>query len=397
MAREKRIAAIIVAAGRGTRASGSSNDTQPKQYRRIGGKAVLQHSIDALLAVEGLDPVLVVLHPDHTHFYAALGEQDPRVQSAFIGGAERRQSVLAGLKALAPQAPDCVLIHDAARPFVSAETIMNVINALADYPAVLPVVPVTDTIKRSLDGRTVQTTEDRNTLFAAQTPQGFRFPQLLSAHLRAERMPRPFTDDAAIMEWAGLPVGLVGGSSENTKLTLPQDFEAAERRLRGGRMETRIGSGFDVHAFTEGSSVWLGGVEIPHTHKLLGHSDADVALHALTDALYGAIGEGDIGTHFPPSDPRWKGTASKVFLIHAAELVRSRGGRIVNCDVTIICEAPRISPHVPTMRSAISHMLEIAEKRIAIKATTSEELGFPGRREGIIAMATASVELPQED
>jgi 2-C-methyl-D-erythritol 4-phosphate cytidylyltransferase/2-C-methyl-D-erythritol 2,4-cyclodiphosphate synthase len=273
-----------------------------------------------------------------------------------------------------------------------------VIAALGQHDAALPVTPVTDTIKRSIDGKTVVATEDRHTLFAAQTPQGFRFPQILSAHLRASRLPREFTDDAAIAEWAGLTVALTPGSARNIKLTHPEDFARAERLIGGGHtMETRVGTGFDVHPFEPGDAVWLGGVKIPHHMKLKGHSDADAPLHALTDAIYGAIGEGDIGTHFPPSDPQWKGAASSIFLQHAAKLVAERGGRIVNVDVTIVCEAPRIGPHVEAMRAAIGAACGISPSRVAVKATTSERLGFTGREEGLVAMATASVELPSED
>jgi len=270
-----------------------------------------------------------------------------------------------------------------------------VIAALGD--AALPVTPVTDTIKRSADGRHAEGTEDRRTLFAAQTPQGFAYPAILEAHRRAAGEPTEFTDDAAIAEWAGMTVTLTRGSPRNIKLTHPEDFERAERLLGGTSMETRTGSGFDVHPFEPGDSVWLGGVRIPHIAKLKGHSDADAALHALTDAIYGSLGEGDIGTFFPPSDPQWRGAASRVFLEHAAGLVGRRGGRIVNLDITIVCEAPKISPHVGAMKAVIADACGITPGRIAIKATTSEQLGFTGRGEGVVAMATATVELPREE
>jgi len=391
------IAVIVVAAGRGERAS-ANGDVRPKQYRALAGKPVLARTIEAFLSREDVALVVPVINADHAERYAALGLADARLLPPVHGGASRQASVLAGLMALSPKRPDYVLIQDAARPLVDDAVISGVIGALADSEAALPVIPVTDTIKRSLDGERVAATEDRRMLFAAQTPQGFRFPQILSAHLRAGRMPQEFTDDAAIAEWAGLGVRLTPGSTTNIKITHPEDFERAERLLGGGKaMETRIGTGFDVHPFDTGDAVWLGGVEIPHTHKLKGHSDADVTLHALTDALYGALGEGDIGKHFPPSDPQWKGAASKIFLAHAANLVRERGGRIVNVDVTIVCEAPRIGPHVEAMKAAIGAVCGIGPRRVAIKATTSEELGFTGRREGIVAMASASVELPRED
>jgi 2-C-methyl-D-erythritol 4-phosphate cytidylyltransferase/2-C-methyl-D-erythritol 2,4-cyclodiphosphate synthase len=391
------IAAIVVAAGRGERAS-AGGDPEPKQYRALHGEAVLSRTIKAFLASSEVDWVLPVIHADHADRFAALGLTDPRLLPPVTGAASRQGSVLAGLQALAPRRPDLVLIQDAARPLVSPEVISGVIAALATSDAALPVVPVTDTIKRSLDGTTVAATEDRNTLFAAQTPQGFRFPQILSAHLRATRMPREFTDDAAIAEWAGLTVALTPGSTRNIKITHPEDFARAERLLGGGQtMETRIGSGFDVHPFEPGDAVWLGGVEIAHTHKLKGHSDADVALHALTDAIYGALGEGDIGSFFPPSDPQWKGAASSIFLAHAAGLVAERGGRIVNLDITIVAEAPRIGPHVAAMKAAIAGICNTTPSRVAVKATTSEELGFVGRREGIVAMASASIELPRQE
>ncbi len=394
------IAAIVVAAGRGERAS-AGGEPEPKQYRELLGEAVLSRTIKAFLADAQVTWVLPVIHADHAGRFAALGLDDPRLLPPVTGAATRQGSVLAGLQALGPKRPDLVLIQDAARPLTSPEVIDGVIGALASSEAALPVVPVTDTIKRSLDGRTVAATEDRNTLFAAQTPQGFRFPQVLSAHLRATRMPREFTDDAAIAEWAGLTVALTPGSTRNIKITHPEDFARAERLLAGTSdvgqaMETRIGSGFDVHPFEPGSAVWLGGVEIAHTHKLKGHSDADVALHALTDAIYGALGEGDIGSFFPPSDPQWKGAASSIFLAHAAGLVAARGGRIVNLDITIVAEAPRIGPHVAAMKAAIAGICSTTPSRVAVKATTSEELGFVGRREGIVAMATASIELPRQ-
>lgn len=393
----KTIAAIVVAAGRGERAT-ASGDLEPKQYRLVGGEAVLLRTIKALLEVEAIGWVLPVIHAEHAERFAALGISDARVLPAVVGGATRQASVLAGLAALGKHRPDHVLIQDAARPFIDHAMVGGVIDALGAHEAALPVVPVTDTIKRSTDGRTVAATEDRHTLFAAQTPQGFRFPQILSAHLRAAHLPREFTDDAAIAEWAGLTVALTPGSTRNIKITHPEDFARAERMLGGeAAMETRVGTGFDVHPFEAGDAVWLGGVKIPFGKKLKGHSDADVALHALTDALYGALGEGDIGKHFPPSDPQWKGAASSIFLGHAAGLVAARKGRIVNLDITIICEAPRVGPHVEAMKAAIAATCGISTGRVAIKATTSEQLGFTGREEGIVAMATASVELPRED
>jgi 2-C-methyl-D-erythritol 4-phosphate cytidylyltransferase/2-C-methyl-D-erythritol 2,4-cyclodiphosphate synthase len=390
MAAQKTIAVIIVAAGTGERIGGG-----PKQYRMLAGQPVLARTVAAFTERPDVTWVLPVINPSHTDLYAGLNLSDSKLLPA-IGGAPTRQgTVLAGLEALAQHAPDLVLVQDAARPLVDGDTIAGVIAALGD--AALPVIPVTDTIKRSSSGRFAEGTEDRRTLFAAQTPQGFAYRTILDAHRRAKSEPTEFTDDAAIAEWAGVSVVLTKGSPRNLKLTHPEDFERAERLLGGKPMETRTGSGFDVHPFEPGDAVWLGGVRIPHGAKLKGHSDADAALHALTDAVYGALGEGDIGTFFPPSDPQWKGAASSIFLEHAAGLVARRGGRIVNLDLTIVCEAPKISPHVEAMKSAIAATCGIASGRVAIKATTSERLGFTGRGEGLMAIATATVELPRED
>ena len=390
MAAQKSIAVIIVAAGTGERMGGG-----PKQYRMLAGEPVLARTIEAFTRRDDITWVLPVINPSHAVLY---GEARPvhRKLLPAIGGAPTRQgSVLAGLEALVPLSPDLVLIQDAARPLVDDEVISGVIAALGD--AALPVIPVTDTIKRSEDGRTASGTEDRRKLYAAQTPQGFAFTSIIEAHRRAASEPNEFTDDAAIAEWAGMTVALTKGSPRNIKLTHPEDFERAERLLGGKPMETRTGTGFDVHPFEPGDAVWLGGVRIPHSAKLKGHSDADAALHALTDAIYGALGEGDIGTFFPPSDPQWKGAASVTFLKHAAGLVTERGGRIVNLDITIVSEAPKIAPHTPAMKAAIGDACGIAPSRIAIKATTNEKLGFIGRGEGLTALATATIELPRED
>jgi 2-C-methyl-D-erythritol 4-phosphate cytidylyltransferase/2-C-methyl-D-erythritol 2,4-cyclodiphosphate synthase len=393
--RHKSIAVIVVAAGRGERAS-ADGSSEPKQYRPIAGVPMLARTMRAFLARAEVTRLVTVIHAEHTDRYAALGLADDRLMDPVIGGASRQASVLAGLKALAPMRPDLVLIQDAARPFVTPVVIGDVIAALDESDGALPVLPVIDTIKRSLDGLQIATTEDRNQLFAAQTPQGFRFSQIFSAHMRASTIRRQFTDDAEIAEWAGLRVALVPGDRDNIKLTHPEDFARAERIISGDQaMETRVGTGFDVHPFEPGDAVWLGGVRIPHKAKLKGHSDADVALHALTDAILGAIGEGDIGVHFPPSDMQWRGAASTIFLKHAGGLVAKAGGRIVNLDVTIVCEAPRVAVHVPAMQAVIGETLGIATTRIAIKATTSEQLGFTGREEGIVAMASASVEMPR--
>ncbi|MFK4809311.1 bifunctional 2-C-methyl-D-erythritol 4-phosphate cytidylyltransferase/2-C-methyl-D-erythritol 2,4-cyclodiphosphate synthase [Devosia sp. ZW T5_3] len=395
--RQKSIAVIIVAAGQGERAS-AGGTPDPKQYRNVAGVPVLQRTIQAFLDHPAIGQILPVIHASHAERYAALGLNDNRLLAPVLGGGTRQASALEGLKALAPSRPDLVLIQDAARPFATTDLIGDVIAVLDQYDGALPALGVTDTIKRSLDGRLVVATEDRNQLHAAQTPQGFRFGQIFSAHMRASTIRRRFTDDAEIAEWAGLKVAMVMGDPDNIKITHPQDFERAERIVSGDfAMETRVGTGFDVHPFEPGDAVWLGGVRIPYQAKLKGHSDADVALHALTDAILGAIGEGDIGVHFPPADMQWKGAASTIFLKHAGDLVTGMGGRIVNLDVTIVCEGPRIAQHVQAMQAVIAETLGIATNRIAIKATTSEKLGFTGREEGIVAMASASVEVPRGD
>lgn len=393
----KSIAVIVVAAGKGERAA-TSGTTIPKQYQRIAGVPVLARTLTAFLAHEGIARIVPVIHADHADHYAALDLDDPRLLPAVHGAATRQGSVLEGLRALAPTRPDRVLIHDAARPFASRGLISRVLEALDGHDGALPTLPVTDTIKRSLEGGLVARTEDRRQLFAAQTPQGFRFGQILSAHMRAGTMRREFTDDAEIAEWAGLRVAMVEGERNNIKITHPEDFNRAERIAMADQgTETRIGTGYDVHPFAPGDAVWLCGVRIPHTARLQGHSDADAGLHALTDAILGAIGEGDIGTHFPPGDMQWKDVASTVFLRHAGDLVARRQGRIVNLDVTIVAEAPRIATHVPAMCAVIAETLGISADRVAVKATTNEKLGFIGREEGIVAMASASIEVPRVD
>lgn len=390
MAAQKSIAVIVVAAGTGARTGGT-----PKQYRMLSGKAVLARSIEAFSRRTEVGWVVPVIHRDHSVLYSKLAVSRDKLLPPVMGAATRQGSVLAGLEALAPIRPDLVLIQDAARPLVDSEVIDGVERALG--LAALPVVPVTDTIKRTEDGRHAVSAGERDKLFAAQTPQGFDYETILAAHRRAAREPREFTDDASIAEWYGVPVALTRGSARNIKLTHAEDFERAERMLGAKSMETRTGSGIDVHPFEPGEAVWLAGVRIPHDKKLKGHSDADAPLHALCDAIYGALGEGDIGTFFPPSDPQWRGAASSVFLRHAAGLVVERQGRIVNLDVNIVCEAPRIASFVPAMKEAIAEAAGIAPARVSIKATTSERLGFTGRAEGLLAMATATIEIPRED
>ena len=388
-----RIAALIVAAGSGTRAGGDI----PKQYTTLGGLSILQRSIDAFVASGSICEIRTVIHAGAEGLYTASLSGAPAVLGPPVtGGASRQASVRAGLEALVPSSPDVVLIHDAARPFVSGGVIRRVVDALATYAGAIPALPVADTLKRAHPDGTIGATVPREGLWRAQTPQGFRFSAILDAHRRASTAGRDdFTDDAAIAEWAGLQVALVDGEPQNVKITTAADIAEARNRLEAGTMlEPRIGTGFDVHRFAVGSSVWLCGVQIPHTHRLEGHSDADVALHALTDALLGTIGDGDIGHHFPPSDPKWKGAASHLFLADAARRVRERGGRIGNVDVTILAEEPRIGPHRPAMQARVAEILAIPVDRVGVKATTMEGLGTIGRREGIVAMASALVLFP---
>lgn len=395
------IAVLIVAAGRGTRAA--TADRGPKQYAALGGSTVLAEAVRPFLVHHRVDTVQVVIHADDGERYdlATAALDSARLVRPVTGGPTRQASVLAGLEAMAEGCPRCVLIHDAARPFVDAATISRVIDALDSHPAALAAVPIADTLKRGSDARLVAETVDRAGLWQAQTPQGFRFAEILAAHRAAALAGRmDFTDDASIAEWAGHPTALVNGSPDNTKITTAEDLVRA-RRMTEGRlqqtiptMEPRTGTGFDVHRFAPGDSVWLCGVEIPHVARLDGHSDADVGLHALTDAILGALGDGDIGQHFPPSDMQWKGAASRVFLADAARRVAERGGRITNVDVTILCEAPKIATHRDAMRAAIARVLGLDMSRVGVKATTTEGLGFTGRREGIAAMASATIMLP---
>ena len=386
-----RAAAVIVAAGRGSRLEGGD---VPKQYRAIRGRPILRHSVEALAGYPGIIAIQVVIDPEHRTLYdAATHGLGNKLLPPVPGGAERQGSCLAGLEALEPHKPDAVLIHDAARPFVGAGIISRVIEGLSAYTGCIAAMPVTDTLKREGAGGTIASTLPRERLWRAQTPQGFRFPEILAAHRRAAAAGRTdFTDDAAIAEWAGMPVALVPGAESNRKITTAEDLLLADQY--SSWPDIRSGSGFDVHRFNEGDHVMLCGVRVPHTHGLEGHSDADAPLHAVTDALLGAIGAGDIGDHFPPSDQQWKGAASSLFLAEAARLVFALGGRISNVDVTIMCEAPRIGPHRAAMCATIAAILKLDASRVSVKATTTERLGFTGRREGLAAMATATVLLP---
>ncbi|TGP52651.1 bifunctional 2-C-methyl-D-erythritol 4-phosphate cytidylyltransferase/2-C-methyl-D-erythritol 2,4-cyclodiphosphate synthase [bacterium M00.F.Ca.ET.230.01.1.1] len=390
------IGVVIVAAGRGARAGQADG---PKQYQRIGGRAVIAHTLDMFLSHPMIGPVVVAIHADDAELLQRSAAAHADRLITVIGGPSRQASVRLGLLALRDRAPAKVLVHDAVRPFVDAGLIDRTIEAIGERQGALPALPVADTLKRESATGMIDETVSRAGLHAAQTPQGFPFWPLLAAHEKAHHLGKAeFTDDAAIAEWAHIPVKIVPGSPDNVKLTWARDIALADQRLSSAQRfpDIRTGNGYDVHAFEPGDHVTLCGVAIPYERKLSGHSDADVGLHALTDALLATCGAGDIGTHFPPSDLQWKGAASKIFVEHAAKLVRERGGRIANADITLICEAPRVGPHRAAMTEALSAMLGIAPERISIKATTNEKLGFVGRGEGIAAIATASVVYPGE-
>lgn len=382
--------ALIVAAGTGQRFGAE----QPKQYLDLAGQPVLRRTVEAFRRHPKVSAVRVVINPAFRDLYdAAVAGLD--LPEPVAGGASRQDSVRNGLEALADSAPDAVLIHDAARPLIDAATIDAVIAALDQHPAALAAVPVADTLKRGdggLGGGLVTGTVDRSGLWRAQTPQGFRFPEILAAHRAAAGL--ELTDDAAVAERAGLPVALVPAREENFKVTTPDDLTRAARALDSALSDIRTGMGFDVHRFAEGDHVTLCGVRVPHTHRLDGHSDADVGLHALTDAILGALCAGDIGSHFPPSDPQWRGADSALFLKHAAELVTARGGRIAHVDITIICERPKVGPHREAMTARVAEILGMPADRVSVKATTTERLGFTGRGEGIAAQAVATIRLP---
>lgn len=389
--------ALIVAAGRGTRAADPSG--LPKQYASIAGSTVLARSLATFVNHSGIRRVKVMIASADRDLYAtAVQSFADRVLPPSIGGETRQDTVRLGLAALADDPPERILIHDAARPFIDAGTISRVIAALDQKPGAIAAEPLTDTLKRATAAGSIAETIDRAGLWRAETPQGFHFEAILAAHDRAAAAGlNAFTDDAGLAEWAGLEVAIVAASARNDKLTTAEDIAIADTLLaaRMPRLEARTGTGFDVHSFAPGDHVWLCGVKIPHEAKLEGHSDADVALHALTDAILGAIGDGDIGQHFPPSDQRWKGAASHIFLEDARRRVTERGGRISNVDITLLCEAPKIAPHRDAMRVAIAGMLGIDVGRVGVKATTMEGMGFIGRREGIAAMAVATVLLPE--
>jgi len=378
--------ALIVAAGRGTRFGGAV----PKQYLTLGGTSVLRHAVTAFARHPRIAGVQVVIREEDRAIFdeavAGLAVLPP-----VPGGAERQDSVRLGLEALTPLEPARVLIHDGARPFPDAALIDRVLDALDRAPGAIPALPLGDTLKRVAEGA-IRETVDRTQLWRAQTPQGFHFAAILAAHQEAAG--RILTDDAAVAEAAGMAPVVVLGSEENLKVTTANDLAAAERLLAARLGDIRVGQGFDVHGFGPGDHIVVCGIEIPHGASLVGHSDADVGLHALTDALLGAIGAGDIGLHFPPSDPQWKGAGSDRFLRHAALLVREKGGVIASVDVTVICERPKIAPHRARMVERVAAILGVAPARVSVKATTTDRLGFTGRGEGIAAQAVATVRLP---
>ena len=393
MPRPERTAAILVAAGRGLRAGAGG----PKQYRMIGGQTVIFRAMEPFSRHPDVFAVQPVVNPDDGALFdeavAGLRHRPPT-----NGGATRQASVRAGLEALASEKPDVVLIHDAARPFVTPALISRAIEAVGRTGAAIPAVAVTDTIKLTGASGDVEATPDRARLRIAQTPQVFRFDVILDAHRRAARDGRSdFTDDAAIAEWAGLTVATFEGDPANMKLTTPEDFVREEARLASLLGDIRTGTGYDVHAFGQGDHVMICGVRVPHSKGFLAHSDGDVGLHALVDAILGALADGDIGSHFPPSDPQWKGASSDRFLKYAIDRVTARGGRIANLEVTLICERPKIGPLRDTMRAKIAEISGVDISRIAVKATTSEKLGFTGREEGIAATASATIRLPWND
>ena len=377
-----RTAVIIVAAGRGQRFGGET----PKQYLMLGGQPVVRHCVTAFACHPAIDIILPVIHPDDA---ATLKDAlDGLAYAAPVaGGASRQRSVLNGLHALAalPSPPDYVLVHDAARPYVPADLLQRVLDALQTSPGAIPALAVVDTLKRVGDDAMIAETVPRDGLWRAQTPQGFRFQDLLAAH---ETAPEGLTDDAAVMEAAGVAVALVDGSEHNIKVTTPEDLARMEEIMGGAKTPSmRIGKGFDVHKLGPGDAVQLCGVSIASDMALIGHSDADVALHALTDAILGAIADGDIGSHFPPSNAKWKGANSEMFLAHACALMKAAGYGLSNIDLTVICEAPKVGPHRDAMRANVARIIGVDTAQVSVKATTTEKLGFTGRGEGIAAEA----------
>jgi 2-C-methyl-D-erythritol 4-phosphate cytidylyltransferase/2-C-methyl-D-erythritol 2,4-cyclodiphosphate synthase len=380
-----KIVALLVAAGRGSRAGGGV----PKQYRPLAGRPLLVHALDHLRSPP-IDEVIVVIGAGQEALYEAAVD-GRALPSPVAGGNERQDSVRNGLEAIAARGGAAtVLIHDAARPFLPGTVVERLLETLGTHEGAVPVLPAVDTLARG--GAMLGEAVGRDALVRVQTPQAFRFEAILRAH--RQWCGEGATDDAQVARSAGLAVATVAGDERLAKLTFDEDFERAEQWL-ASRLVSRTGMGFDVHAFAAGNGLWLAGVRIPHDRALKGHSDADAVLHAVTDALLGAIGEGDIGDHFPPTDPQWRGAASSRFVEHARALVEARGGRIDHVDVTLICEAPRIGPHRPAMRASLAALLRLPPGRVSIKATTTERLGFTGRGEGLAAQAIATVRLPE--
>jgi 2-C-methyl-D-erythritol 4-phosphate cytidylyltransferase/2-C-methyl-D-erythritol 2,4-cyclodiphosphate synthase len=394
------VAILVVAAGRGTRAGGG----EPKQYRPVLGIPLLTRTLTNLAAAAPEAHLRTVIHPDDHESYASAMRALPASCNGWaapaIGGPTRQQSVRNGLEALAADGLSqqaIVLVHDAARPFPSGVLVRRAIESGRSHGAAVPGLPLTDAVKQVAASGRIHGSPDRASLRTVQTPQAFRFDVLLAAHRQAaEAGEYDLTDDAAVVERAGHAVYVFDGERENVKLTTAEDFSRAEARLAGQLADIRCGQGFDVHAFGPGDHVWLGGLKIPHDHGLQGHSDADVLAHAITDAILGGLADGDIGAHFPPSDPKWKGAASSLFLADAVARVKARGGLVAHVDATLVCERPKIGPHRDAIRQNLAKIMEIAPARVALKATTSERLGFTGRGEGIAAMATATLRLPFE-
>lgn len=378
--------ALVVAAGRGTRIGGPV----PKQYRDLDGAPLLRRSLSLLARHARIDAVRVVYNPVDAQAYARAAD-GLELLAPVAGGAERQDSVRAGLESLAGLAPGRVLIHDGARPFADEGLVDRLIDALDEAPGAIAAVPVVDTLWREADGG-ADAIVARDGLWRAQTPQAFRYAEILAAHRMAAG--GRLTDDAAVLRAAGGRVALVSASERNFKVTTEDDLARAAREMFLDRADIRTGTGYDVHRLGPGDGVWLCGIKVPHDGALVGHSDADVAIHALVDAILGALAEGDIGQHFPPSDPRWKGASSHKFLAHAAGLVAARGGVIRHVDVTIVCERPKVGPHRQAMRTRLGEILGLDPARVSVKATTTEGLGFAGRGEGIEAHAVATVALP---
>ncbi|MCI5043800.1 MAG: bifunctional 2-C-methyl-D-erythritol 4-phosphate cytidylyltransferase/2-C-methyl-D-erythritol 2,4-cyclodiphosphate synthase [Aquisalinus sp.] len=391
-------AAIIVAGGVGARARQADMADLPKQYQMLAGQAVIAHTLQAFLSSPHINVVQPVIAAGAEEIYeqATAHLDRKKLRAPVAGGATRQHSVSNGLQALQNRDISRVLVHDAARPFATNRVIENVVTALGEHNAVIAAIPVTSTLKKvSQDTGIITGTIDRDGVWQAQTPQGFDYEELRRLHETYHDL--ELTDDAALFEHDGQSVAICQGDAHNIKITLPEDFDLAESIIRMTRTyEFRTGQGFDVHRFESGDGVTLCGVTIPHNRRLKGHSDADVAMHALTDAILGAIGAGDIGFHFPPSDPQWRGAPSQLFLEKACDLVHARQGQLTHCDLTIICEQPKVNPHRDEMRVKLAEIMNCAVDRVSVKATTTEKLGFTGREEGISALATATVKLPTE-